>query len=64
MCVAPSLTTKGLVVACELPALLYLLWMSIRGLKDLTTSDPTLFIACMDGLVLLDQASKIPVARI
>ena len=29
--VAPSLTTKSLVVACELPAALFLLWTSIRG---------------------------------
>ena len=61
--VAPSLTTKGLVVACELPAVLFLLWMSIRGPKDLTVFDPTLFIACGDGLMFLGLASKVLVAR-
>ena len=61
--VAPSLTTKGLVVACELPAILYFLWMSIRGHPVYTGADPTLLLACGDGLVFLGLASKILVAR-
>ena len=61
--VAPSLTTKGLVVACELPAVLFLLWMSIRGTTWFTGADPTLGLACGDGLALLGLASKILVAR-
>jgi len=65
--VAPSLTTKLLVVACELPAVLFLLWVSIRGHTVQCTryneANPTLFLACVDGLVCLGLASKILVAR-
>jgi len=61
--VAPSLTTKALVVASELPAVLYLLWTSIRGQTIYTGANPTLLLACGDGLVFLGLASKILVAR-
>ena len=61
--VALSLTSKGLVFVCELPAVLYLLWMIIRGPRWLTGADPTLFLTCMDGLAILGLASKILVAR-
>ena len=63
VCVAPSLTTKGFAEVCELPAALYLLWVSIRGFEDLTTFDPTLYLAYGDGLMVLGLASKILLAR-
>ena len=57
------LPTKGLAVACELPAVLYLQWTGIRGHTLYSGADPTLFLACGGGLVILGLASKILVAR-
>ena len=59
----PSWTTKGLVVMCELPAILCLLWSVIRGPLFFDVLSPTLVNAAGDVLVILGLASKLLVAR-
>ena len=62
---APSLTTKGLVVMCELPAIVVLMWFTITGpvYLDATQHDPTVVLAFGDAFILLGLASKLMVAR-
>ena len=55
-----ALPTKGLVVACELPATVFLLLMSIRGNTLYTGADLTLHLVCADGLMWLGPAKNRP----
>jgi len=59
--VAPSLTTKGLVVMCELPAVAYLLWTSLHGPFFFTTwRSPTSFLVGGGaGLIYFGLSSKV-----
>jgi len=58
--VAPSLTTKGLVVTCELPAVAYLLWSVLHGpMFFANTFDPMLFLTFGGGLVYFGLPSKV-----
>jgi len=61
--ITPVLSTKGLVVMCEVPSVVCLLWFTIRGPLLYDALSPTLVLACGDGVIFVGLASKVLVAR-
>jgi len=59
----PLMTTKGLVVMCELPSLLCFVWFLVRGPLVFDALSPTMLCFTGDGLAILGLASKLLVAR-
>jgi len=59
----PFLSTKALVLLCELPGVIFLLVSTIRGPMFFITSDPTSQILCGIGFMFFGMAAKLLVIR-